>query len=75
MEALQLNGYDVSVEIPKLYKHPARSVPMQIINHLTKLAEDKRVKVYRRHNGSSTVPTPIPARLYVAKGCLYKGNA
>lgn len=62
VEALQLNGYDVSVEIPKLYKHPARSVPMQIINHLTKLAEDKPSKVYRRHNGSSTVPTPIPAR-------------
>ena len=62
VEALESSGYDINVEIPKLYKHPARSVPTQIMNQLTKLAQDKPSGVFRRHNGSSIVPTPIPAR-------------
>jgi len=62
VEALESSGYDVSVQIPKLYKHPARSVPMDIINQLTKLAESNPSGVFRRRNGLSMVPTPIPAR-------------
>jgi len=62
VEALESSGYDVSVQIPKLYKHPARSVPMDIINQLTKLAEGNPSGVFRRRNGFSMVPTPIPAR-------------
>ena len=62
VEALESSGYDVSVQIPKLYKHPARSVPMDIINQLTKLAEGNPSGVFCRRNGFSMVPTPIPAR-------------
>jgi len=62
VEALERSGYNVSVEIPKLYKHPDRSVPTGLISQLTKLAEVNPSGVFRRHNGSSIVPTPIPAR-------------
>ena len=62
VEALESIGCDVSIEIPKLYKHPARSVPTGIINQLSKLAESNPSGAFRRFNGSALVPVPVPAR-------------
>tara|TARA_S200000501_G_C20861396_1_gene759922 strand:- start:89 stop:1276 length:1188 start_codon:yes stop_codon:yes gene_type:complete len=67
VEALENIGFRVSVEVPRLYRHPERIVPDDIKDCLSKLAFQDPSKVFRRQNNSVSIPTLVPLRATMAE--------
>jgi len=62
VQALQKSGVEVSVEVPKIYRHPYRTVPASIDNALLSMAKLKKERVFREVGEATIIPSAVPKR-------------
>ena len=60
--ALRESGLEVSVEVPKIYRHPYRDVPASIDNALLDMAKLRKESVFRTASEATIIPSPVPKR-------------